>query len=326
MSSYQRIRPLCTPPLLPPRPLPPLPDPTPAPRGTDRPLPLPPRPRHRQSPTPAGGGWHQSPQQKKKKQRRRRCTGPDAKSGNGRARSEMDVPSLLGLGLGPAHAARVAALAALPVVREVTEDACRDLPEVRGGGRGRATGTGSRGAGAGEARARAGPRPRRPRALSVSDPSACFRPASVSGAPARPRAPSPARPRPGNAPAHPLTPPPLETTPFFPAQSDPVRRCWAAALCRVVAVGGDGAPAPADARPLTLSATLAAYDIRCDREWEVGGGGGVRGARARGRTKTDCSTPLEPGARPAPCERRPVFCRQKHSEPRPPCRLSLPGS
>ena len=47
----------------------------------------------------------------------------------------MDVPSLLGLGLGPAHAARVAALAALPVVREVTEDACRDLPEVRGGAR-----------------------------------------------------------------------------------------------------------------------------------------------------------------------------------------------
>ena len=34
-----------------------------------------------------------------------------------------------------AAAARVAALAALPVVREVTEDACRDLPEVRGGAR-----------------------------------------------------------------------------------------------------------------------------------------------------------------------------------------------
>ncbi len=48
----------------------------------------------------------------------------------------MNTPSSLrALGLGPDHAARVAALSALRVVREVTEDACRDLPEVSEGGR-----------------------------------------------------------------------------------------------------------------------------------------------------------------------------------------------
>ena len=70
-----------------------------------------------------------------------------------------------------------------------------------------------------------------------------------------------------------------------------MRRCWAAALCRVVAVGGDGAPAPADARPLTLSATLAAYDIRCDREWEGWGVGAGYAGRARGAGRKRIARP-----------------------------------